>query len=169
MLPYTFPRKPASRLVICSGDNAVDGDQYFSNTAPLSHLLSAVGPPFKNSPVSLYDGDALIVPEGGNTRGICRPPHFGHRRSGCRPRRNRLATEAYPQSILPDGQKYREWKAIPKVQPSSWGDRGLPLGRGYCSAPEVAKSASVALTGTVVVDPLLIVIFLGFSLIPPHI
>ena len=54
---------------------------------------------------------------------------------------------------------YREWKAIPKVQPSSRGDSGLPPGRGYRSAPEVARPASVALPGPVVVDPLLIGIF----------
>ena len=34
-----------------------------------------------------------------------------------------------------------------------------PLGRGYHSAPEVEKSAGVALKGSVVVDPLLIFIF----------
>ena len=43
-----------------------------------------------------------------------------------------------------------------------------PPGRGYNSAQEVARYAGVALTGPVVVDPLLIVIFWDFSVIPPH-
>ena len=153
------PRKPASGLVLCSGDDAVDGDRSCSDTTPLSHILAAGGPPVKKTPGSLYDGAALIAPEGGNTCRIWRPPRCGHRRLGCRSCRNQLATEAYPHSILPDGQRYREWKAIPKVQLSSRGNSGLPPGRGYRSAPEVARSASVALAGTVVVDPLLIVIF----------
>ena len=68
-------------------------------------------------------------------------------------------TEAYPRFIIPEGRRYGECKAITKVQPSSRGDSGLPPGRGYRSAPEVARSAGIALTGPVVVDPLLVVIF----------
>ena len=45
------------------------------------------------------------------------------------------------------------------MQPSSWGDIGLPPGWGYRYSPEVTIYASVALTGPVVVDPRLIVIF----------
>ena len=101
-------------------------------------------PTCKKIPGSLYDGAALIAPEYGNTCGIWRPPCCGHGWSGCRPRRNLLATEAYPQSILTDGQKYREWKAIPKVRPPSRGDSAPPPpGRGYRSTPEVARSAKV--------------------------
>ena len=146
-------------LVLCSGDDAVDGNRYCSNTVPLSSFIAAGGPPVKNCLGSLYDGAALIVPERGNTRGNWRSPHCGHRRQGCRPRCNRLATEAYPRSILPDGCKYLEWREIPKVQPSSRGDIGPPPGRGYHSVPEVEISAGILLTGPVVVDPLLIVIF----------
>ena len=61
--------------------------------------------------------------------------------------------------ILTDGHRYREWKVITKVKPSTRGDSGLPLGQGYRSAPEVTRSAGVALAGPVVLDPLLIVIF----------
>ena len=32
--PYNPPRKPASGLVLCSGNDVVDGDWYFSNTIP---------------------------------------------------------------------------------------------------------------------------------------
>ena len=123
---------------------------------------------FKNRPRSLYDGTLLIAPEGGNTHRICHPPRCGHWWSGCRPRRNRLATDVYPWLILMYKQKYREWKAIPKVQPSSRGDSGLPQCRGYRSAPEVTRSASIAMIGSVVVDPLLIAIFWGFSVIISH-
>ena len=56
-------------------------------------------------------------------------------------------------------QNYWEWNAIPKVQPSSRGDSGLPLGRGYRSALELAIYARVALTGILIVDPLLVDIF----------
>ena len=70
LLPYTPPRNPASGLVICSDDDAIDGDQSCSNTTTLSPLLSAVGPPVKKFPGSLYDGAALIAPEDGNTCGI---------------------------------------------------------------------------------------------------
>ena len=61
------PRKPDSGLVLCSEDDAVDGDWYRSDTAPISPILPAGGPPVKNRPGSLYDGAALIAPEDGNT------------------------------------------------------------------------------------------------------
>ena len=115
-----------------------------------------------------YDSAALIAPEGANTRWIWRPHRCGHWRPGCCPRRNSLVTEAYPWSILTDGRRYQEWKAIMKVHPSSRGNSFLPLGRGYRSASEVARSAGVALTGPVVVDPLLIIILFGVSVIYPH-
>ena len=166
--PYTPSRKPASGLVLCSGDDAIDGDQSCSNTSSLSPILAAGSPPIKNRPGSLYDRAALIVPEGENTHRIWRPPRCDHCWSGCCPCRNRLVTEAYHRSILLDRRNYWEWKAITKVQPSSRGDIGLPPGRGYRSAPEVARSSIVVLTGSVVADPLLIVIFWGFSVIPPH-
>ena len=137
------PQNPASGLVLCGGYDVVDGNRSCSNTASIYPLLAAGGPPVKINPGSLYDGAALIAPEDGNTRGIWRPPRCGHRWSVYRPRRNRLATDAYPWLVLPDGRKYREWKAIPKVQPSSRGDSGLPPGWGYRSAPEVARSAKL--------------------------
>ena len=137
------PRKPSSGLVLCSDDDAVDVDRYCSHTASLSPILAAGGPPVKIRPGSLYDGAALIAPEGGNTRMTWRPLRCGHRWSGCCPRRNRLAIEAYPRSIISDRRKYREWKEIPKMWPSSQGNSGLPPGRGYRSAPEVARSAKV--------------------------
>ena len=65
--PYTPPRKPTSGLVLCSGDNAVNGDWSYSDTAPLSPILAAGGPLVKICPGSLYDGAALIAPEDGNT------------------------------------------------------------------------------------------------------
>ena len=80
-----------------------------------------------------------------------------------------MAIEADPRSILLDGRRYREWEVITKVHPYSRGGSGLPPGQDYRSAPEVARSAGVTLTGPVVEDPLLIVIFWGFSVIPPHI
>ena len=46
-----------------------------------------------------------------------------------------------------------------KVKPSSQDDSGLPPDRGYRPTPEVARSDGVALTGPVVVDPMLNVIF----------
>ena len=107
--------KPASVLVLYSGNNTVDGDWSCSNTAPLSPLLATGGPPVKNRPGSLYDSAYLIMPEG---RIICKtwhPPCCGHRRSGCCPCHNCLVTEAYTQSVIPYGQKYWEWKAISKV------------------------------------------------------
>ena len=78
LLPYTPPRKPFSGLVLCSGNDAVDGDRSCSDTAPLFPLLAAGGPPVKNRPGSLYDGAALIVPEYGNTWGIWLPPCCVH-------------------------------------------------------------------------------------------
>ena len=45
---YNPPQEPASVLVLCSGNNAVYGDRYFSNTAPISHLLAVGGPPVNN-------------------------------------------------------------------------------------------------------------------------
>ena len=110
----------------------------------------------------------LIAPEGDNTRGIWRPPCCDHQRSGCCPHHNRLEIEAYLWSILSDGCKYQEWQAISKVHPSSRGDIAPPLGRGYHSAPEVVRSAGVALTGTVVAVSLFIAIFWSFSVISPH-
>ena len=81
-----------------------------------------------------------------------------------------LMLEGHPSKNFQDRYTMvREWKAIKKVQPSSRSGSGLPPGRGYRSAPEVEKSVSGALTGPVVVDTLLIVIFWGFSAIPPHI
>ena len=65
--PYTPPRKPASGLVLCSGDDAIDGDWSWSDTAPLYPLINYGGPPVKFRPGSLYDGAALIAPEDGNT------------------------------------------------------------------------------------------------------
>ena len=75
--PYTPPWKPAYVLVIYSGNNTVDGDQYCSVTAPISSLLATDGPPVKNGLGSIIrrrrpDGAALIVPKGRNTCGICR-------------------------------------------------------------------------------------------------
>ena len=159
MSPYTPPRKPDSGLVPCNGDDAVDDDRSFRDTVPISLILAVGGPPIKNQTGPLYDGAALITPKGGNAREIWYPPRCGYQRPGCRPCRTHLATEAYTQSILPYRRIYREWKVIMKVQPSSQGDSGLPPGRGYRSAPEVARSAGVVLTDPVVVDPLLIVIF----------
>ena len=141
--PYTPPQKPAYGLVLCSGDNTVNGDRSCSDSAPLSPLLTDSGPLVKIRSVSLYDGATLIAPEDGNTRRIWRPPRCGHQWSGYRPRCNRLATEAYPRLILPDGRKYREWRAIPKVRLYSQVDSGLPPGRGYHSVPEVVGSAKV--------------------------
>ena len=140
---YPPPRNPASGLVLCSGNDAIDGGRSCSHTAPLLPLLAVGGPPVKFRPGSLYDGAALIVPEDGNTRGIWRPPCCVHRWSGCSPCRNRLTTEAYSWSIIMDGQKYREWKEITKVRSSSRGNSGLPPGLGYCSAPDVARYAKV--------------------------
>ena len=65
--PYTPPQKPASGLVLSSGDEAVDGDWYCRDTTPLSPLLYAGSPPVKIRPGSLYDGAAMIAPEYGNT------------------------------------------------------------------------------------------------------
>ena len=62
LLPYTPPRKPAYGLVLCSGDDTVDGDWSCSETAPLSPILAAGSPPIKICPGSLYNGDSLIVP-----------------------------------------------------------------------------------------------------------
>ena len=45
--PYNPPLKPDSGLVLCSGDDAVDGDWSCSDTAPLSPLLAASGHPSK--------------------------------------------------------------------------------------------------------------------------
>ena len=143
MLPYTAPRRPASGIVLCSGDNAVNGNRYCSNNAPLSPILASGGPPVKIRPGSLYDCAALIAPEDGNTRSIWLPPWCGHQWSGFHPHRNRLATETYPQSILPDRKNYRDWKEIPEVRPSSPVDSGVPPGQGYRSAPEVERSAKV--------------------------
>ena len=84
--PYTPPRKPTSGLVLCSGDDVINGDWYCSDTAPLSPLIAASGPPVKICPGSLYDGAALIAPEDGNNLGIWRPPCCGHGWSGCRRR-----------------------------------------------------------------------------------
>ena len=67
LLPYTPPWKPASVLVLCSGDNAAYVDWSCSDTAPLSPLLAAGVPPVKIRPGSLHDGAALIAPEDGNT------------------------------------------------------------------------------------------------------
>ena len=135
LLPYTPPWKPSSGLVLWSGKDAVDDDQSYSSTAPLSPILAAGIAPVKNCPRSLYERAAKIASEIGNTRGIWIPHCCGHQRSCCCPRCNHFTTESYPQSIFPDGQKYREWKAIPKVQPSSQGDSGFPQGWGYLSAP----------------------------------
>ena len=65
-------------------------------------------------------------------------------------------------------KNYRKWKTTPTMQPPSRGDINLPLGQGCHYALEVASSAGVALTGPVVIDPLLVVIFLFFSVITPH-
>ena len=96
LLPYNPPWKPDYGIVLCSCNNAVDGDQSCSDIAPLSPLIANGVPPVKNSTGSLYDGAALIAPEGGNTYGIWRPPRFVHQWSGCFPHHNRLETEAYP-------------------------------------------------------------------------
>ena len=139
LLSFAVSQKPDSRLVLCSGNDTVDGDRFCSDIGPLSPLLAAGSPPVENNPESLYDGAVMIAPEGGNPRGIWRPPRCGHWRSGCCPRHNRLGTEAYPRLFLQYGKKYQEWKEIMKVQPSSRGDSpppppipGLPLRpRGY--------------------------------------
>ena len=159
---------PASGLVLCSGEDAVDGDRSCSDTAPLSPPFAACGPPVKIRPGSLYYGAALIAPEDGNNRRIWRSPCCGHRCSGCCPRHNCLTTKAYHWLIIPDGQNYRERKAFPKVRQYSRDNSGLPLGWFYRSTLEVAISAGVVLTGLVVVDPLSIVTFWGFFVIPPH-
>ena len=86
------PRKPSSRLVLCSDDKAVNGDRSCSNTTLLYPLLDTGGPPVKIRPGLLYDGAALIAPEGGNTQGIWSPPRCGHRQPVCCPRHNRLTT-----------------------------------------------------------------------------
>ena len=65
--PYTPPREPDSGLVLYSGDDALDGDWYCSDTAPLPPLLAAGGPPVKILPGSLYGSAVLIAPEDGNT------------------------------------------------------------------------------------------------------
>ena len=67
LLPYTPPRKPVFVLVLCSGNDAVNGNWYFSDTAPLSPILSAGGPSAKIRPGSLYNGAALIASEDENT------------------------------------------------------------------------------------------------------
>ena len=90
------PHKPASGLVLCSRDDAVDDDQSWSGTAPISPLLADGGPPVKNCPGSLYYGATLIAPEGRNTRRIWRPPCCCHQRSGCRPCPDHLVTDSYP-------------------------------------------------------------------------
>ena len=100
-------------------------------------------PTCQNRPGLLYDGTSLIASEGGNTRGIWRPPHCGHQQSCCRPRQNRLTTEEYLWSILLVWRNYRKWKKIPKVKPSLRNSIGLPPGWGYRSAPEVTRSSGV--------------------------
>ena len=72
-------------------------------------------PTRKNCQRSLYDGASLIASKGGNTRGIWRPPCCGHQRSCCRSHQNRLTTDAYPWSVIPDGRKFWEWMEIAKV------------------------------------------------------
>ena len=103
---YTPPWKPGSGLILCSGDDAVDGNQSCSDNAPLFPLLVADGLPVKIRPGSLYDGVVLIVPEDGNNRGIWSPLWCGHRRSGCLSRHNLFATEAYPRLILQGRKNY---------------------------------------------------------------
>ena len=97
LVPYTPPptpppREPASVLILCIGDDAIDGEKYCRNTSPIYPLLATGGPPVKIRPGSLYDDTALIAPEGGNTRGIWHPPCYGHQLSGCRSWHNCLAT-----------------------------------------------------------------------------
>ena len=65
--PPPPPRKPASGLVLCSGNDAVNNNWYCRETVPLSPLLAADGPPVKICPGSLYYGAAVIAPEDGNT------------------------------------------------------------------------------------------------------
>ena len=103
----TPPQKPASRLVLYSGYDAINGDQYCSVTAPISPFLATGGPTVKN-------GATLIAPEGGTTRRIWRPPCCGDWWLGCRPHCNHLATEAYLQYILPHWRKYRGGKGNSK-------------------------------------------------------
>ena len=167
--PYNHPRNPASELVFCSGHDTVYGNWYCSNTAPLSPLLATGGPPVKIIPGSLYDSAVLIAPEYGNTRSIWHPPCCAHRWSGCCPRCNCLATEENPQSILPYGCRYQKWKAITKVRPSSRGDSGFPLGLGLPFRPGDGNIRKSALTGPVVVYPLLVVLFWGLSVTLSHI
>ena len=130
---HTPPWKPDSGLVLCSINDAIDGNRFCSDTTPILTLLADGGPPVKLCPGSLYDGAALIVPEDGSTHGIWRPPRCGHLWSGCCLCHNRLAEEAYPQSIPPDGKKYWEWKESPKVRLSSRGDSAPP--RAGATAP----------------------------------
>ena len=163
------PRNLASGLVLYSGYNTINNNWSCSDTAPISPLLAVGGPPVKKQPGPIIWQRRAYIFRRWETRRTWFPPCCGHRRPGFCPCRNRLATEAYPRSILPDGRKYREWKEIYKVQPSSRGDSPPPPpGRGYRSTLEVERSDLVALTCPVVVDPLLIVIFWGFSVIPPH-
>ena len=48
LLPYTPPQEPSSGLVLCSGDDTVNGDLSCSDTAPISNLIAAGFPPIKN-------------------------------------------------------------------------------------------------------------------------
>ena len=168
LLPYTPSSNTDFVLFLSSGDDAISGKRSCSYTAPLSNLLTTGGPPLQNRPGLVYNGASLILSEGKKTRGIWRPPRCVHQRSCYRIRQNSLTTEEYLWSILLVWRNYRKWKKIPKVKPSLRNSIGLSPGWVFRSAPEVARSSGVALTGPVVVDPPLIVIFWGLSVIPPH-
>ena len=94
------PWKSASGLVLCSGDDAVDCDRYCSNTAPLSPWR----PTRQNSSRIIILRRHADSARRWDTCGIWRPPCCGHHWPGCHPCRNRLVTEAYPESIFPDGK-----------------------------------------------------------------
>ena len=165
---YIPPQKSASGPVLCSGDDAIDGDRSCSNTTPLLPLLVAGGPPVKIHPGSLYGGAVQIAPEDGNTRGIERPPRCGHQFSGCRLHCNRLEIEAYTRSILPTNRSIGSGRQFRKLVLFT-GRYRPPPGPGIPLRPVGSKIRQSVLTGPVVVDPLLIVVFWCFSIIHLHI
>ena len=126
--PYISPQKHASRIVLCSGNVAVDCDWCCSDITPISSLLAAGDPPVKNCPGLIIRRRRADSATRWEQPQDLTSTSLGPSAVTCCPCRNGLETEAYPWSILTDGWKYREWKEIPKVQLSSRGDSGLPPG-----------------------------------------
>ena len=161
MSPYTPHRKPASGLVLCSGDDAVNVDRCCSDITPLSPLLAAGGPPVKNWP-----GLIIRRRRADSTRRRERPQDLASTslwpsvvRSTYTPKPigdigiSLIASSSWTQVSVVEGDSKSAavFKGRYQPLPRPW----LPLR----PAPEAARSANVFLTGPVVVDPLLIVIF----------